>query len=241
MTERFARIPERAIRCRDLSATDWRVLACILLHADEVGRAYPGMTTIAKMAGIRRQDVPRTIRRLEQMNLIRCEPGGGPNGANLYTMLDDTAMVSAPVRTVRNAADPQGCGGGVRNAATNVSAPLRTKQTIEQTNKQTPPRKRAERYFATTVADVQFEELWRTIPKRDRDPKKPARQEFLAALMRGADPKLILAAAETYAAEEIRRGTSRRYIVKAAKWLKEERWEQYAVPDEPEPLRAGMI
>src|ERR1700730_3649895 len=102
---RFARIAGRAIRCRELSSTDWRVLACIALHADAAGRAYPGMTTIAEMTGVRRKDVPRTIRRLEQFRMLRCEPGGGPNGANVYTLILEDVEVSAMLRTVRNAAD----------------------------------------------------------------------------------------------------------------------------------------
>ena len=113
--ERFARISERAIRCRDLSAVDWRVLACIALHADVAGRAYPGMTTIAEMTGVRRQDVPRTIRRLEQFRILRCDPGAAPNGANAYTLIFDDDELSAGLRTVRNGADPQQRGQGVRH------------------------------------------------------------------------------------------------------------------------------
>src|SRR4051794_5399707 len=104
MTDRFARIPERAIGCKELWASDWRVLACIALHSRE-GKAYPGATTIAEMTGVRRQDVPRHIRRLQQFQQLRCEPGAGPHGANLYILNFDPAEPSAPVRTVRTGAD----------------------------------------------------------------------------------------------------------------------------------------
>src|ERR1700730_16584801 len=95
---RFARIAGRAIRCRELSATDWRVLACIALHADAAGRAYPGMTTIAEMTGGKRKNIPRTISRLERFHLVEREPTG-PNGTNVYTLISEYAEASSVVRT----------------------------------------------------------------------------------------------------------------------------------------------
>jgi hypothetical protein len=242
MTERFARISEHAIRCRELSGSDWRVLACISLHGDSSGRAYPGMTTLSEMTGIRRRDLPRTIRRLVQLGLLRCDTGAGPNGANLYT-LQFEPEVSAALRTVRNGADPQDCDGGVRNTAAKVSAALRTKQTIEQTIKHIRPRKRAERHFVSTPADVRFEEFWRVFPKRGEhtNPKKPARPIFLAAIDRGVDPERIIRAAGNYAEAMRRSSTPGRYIKQAQYWLKDELWDQYAEVAEPEPLRAGMV
>jgi hypothetical protein len=245
---RFARIAERAIRCRELSAADWRVLACIALHADATGRAYPGMTTIAEMTGVRRQDVPRTIRRLERFLQLRCEPGGGPNGANAYTLIFDDEVVSATVRTgvsatvrtVRNGADPQHCVRGVRNAATKVSATVRTKQTNKQTTN-TDARSRARERNQETAS--QFDTFWRVYPHRGeyRDPKKPAREKFFAAVERGVDPELMIAAAENYANSIARNGTDGKYVTQAQFWLNQESWEQYGTPQEPEPLRAGLI
>src|SRR5215212_481608 len=158
MTDRFARISERAIRCRELRATDWRVLACIALHADAEGRAFPGMTTIAEIAGVRRQDVPRSIRRLEQFQQLRCEPGAGPGGANLYILNFDPAEVSARVRTVRTGAGPHRCVRGVRTGASEVSAQVRTKQTIEQTNEHTGA--------GDAESASGFETFWRAYPSR---------------------------------------------------------------------------
>src|SRR5262245_14878514 len=96
MVERFARITERIIRCRELTATDWRVLACILLHADTSGQAYPSLSTIAEMTGLKRKNIPRTIARLERFGLLTREPNG-PNGTNIYTM--NFGQGSSSVRT----------------------------------------------------------------------------------------------------------------------------------------------
>jgi hypothetical protein len=238
-TDRFARISERAIRCRELSATDWRVLACIALHADASGRAYPSMATIAEMTGIRRKDAPRTVRRLEQLRHLRCDPGAGPGGANVYILKLDDAEVSAGLRTVRNGADsecPQDCGQGVRNGASKVSARVRTKQTIEQTNEHI-------RAGEAKTASEFFDTFWRIYPSRGghANPKKPARAKFDAAVKRGVDPELIVAAARNYASFMARSGTAGKYVKTAEVWLNKASWEQYGAPEEPEPLRAGMI
>jgi len=233
--ERFARISERAIRCRDLSAVDWRILACIALHADVAGRAYPGMTTIAEMTGVRRQDVPRTIRRLEQFRILRCDPGAAPNGANAYTLIFDDDELSAGLRTVRNGADPQQRGQGVRNGATKVSAGVRTKHTKEQTNKHICP-------DLDESADW-FETFWRYYPSRKPhdNPKKPARLKFEAAVKRGVDPNMIVRGAENFAVYAAAHISGPRFIRTAEVWLNKECWNDHQQPPEPEPLRAGMI
>ena len=241
--ERFARISERAIRCRDLSAVDWRVLASIALHADVAGRAYPGMTTIAEMTGVRRQDVPRTIRRLEQFRLLHCDPRSGPNGANSYTLVFEDDAVSATLRTVRNGADPRqhgqgvrtGADGGVRSAATKVSAPVRTKHTKEQTNEHI--------CAGLDESSDWFETFWRYYPSRKPhdNPKKPARLKFEAAVKRGVDPTMIVRGAENFAVYAAAHISGPRFIRTAEVWLNKECWNDHQQPPEPEPLRAGMI
>src|SRR5258708_32141629 len=113
MTDRFARVAPRVAAMYDSSGCDLRVYIAIAAHANTDGLAWPGMTSIAATTGIRRQDVPRTIRRLERFRLLRCEPGGGPNGANDYTVIFDDEGGSARLRTVRNCAEAQGFDGGV--------------------------------------------------------------------------------------------------------------------------------
>jgi hypothetical protein len=106
MTDRFARVAPCVAAMNDLSGCDLRVYIAIAAHANSDGLAWPGMTTIAATTGIRRQDVPRTICRLERFRLLRCDPGGGPNGANAYTVIFDDEGVSATLRQ----RCPQGCG-----------------------------------------------------------------------------------------------------------------------------------
>jgi hypothetical protein len=241
MTEtsaRFARISERAIRCRELSASDWRVLACISLHADPSGRAFPSMATIAEMTGLKRKNVPRTIVRLERFGLLGRDPIG-PNGTNVYT-LTIGGEVSSVVRTgVLNGEDrgcPQPGGQGVLNGETKVSSAVRTKQTIEQTNEHI-------RADDEETASEFFNTFWRVYPSRgaQANPKKPAREKFEAAVKRGTDPELLIRAAANYAEAMRRSGTAGRFIKTAEVWLTKASWEQYGAPDEPEQLHAGMI
>src|ERR1700733_1989067 len=107
MAYRFARLPVRAASMRDLSACDFRVLISIAAHADADGRAYPSMATVAKMTGIRRQDVPRSVKRLEQAGLLRRDARSDASAANVYTVVLDVAQVSATLLTdgVRDNAD----------------------------------------------------------------------------------------------------------------------------------------
>src|SRR2546423_8813251 len=139
---RFARITERAIRCREMSASDWRVYTCIALHADASGRAWPSMKAIAEMTGVRVQDVSRTIRRLMRLVGLQCERGGGRGRRNVYVI----QLGDRKPENDRNGADVK-AGENVRNDADEKepkhpqprdkpSAPVRRryKQTKEQTN-----------------------------------------------------------------------------------------------------------
>jgi predicted transcriptional regulator len=250
MTERYARIPERALSCRELSATDWRVFFCIALHADSLGRAYPGMTLIAKMVGIRRGDVPRAILHLEQVGILRRERRqhrtGGPD-SNLYVLCPDE--VSAPMRTgVRND-DDSGCphdrGQGVRKFARNGVRSVADQTDSEQTIEQTLARSGRSGGRETDIQDSangNFETFWRVYPHRGGhpDPKKPARLKFEAAVKRGTDPAHIIRGAENYRAAVEANSTDARYVAQAQTWLSQERWNDYQETPQPPRLRVGM-
>src|SRR5262249_56666972 len=139
-------------------------------------RAYPGMTTIAEMTGLKRKNVPRVIRRLERFGLLRHQPGG-PNGTNLYVL--NLCAVSSTVRTgVLNGEDrgcPQPRGQGVLNGEPKVSSPVRTKHNKEQNNEHTGAGKEGQEEW--------FERFLRVYPDRGdhTNPEKPAREKFVLA------------------------------------------------------------
>jgi len=203
------------------------------------------MATIAKMVGIRREDVPRPIRRLEQLRLLRREPGS-PTSSNIYIIALDDEPESAEARTgVRDSADRvSAIRGGL------VSAPLRTKQPIEQQMVDTHanrPAARSRSHACSCPAEAQnsanddFERFWRVYPHRGAhpDPKKPARVKFEAAVKRGIDPAAIIAGAERYRAHVEQQGTEPGFRPQAQTWLNQERWAELHEPQLPR-LRAGM-
>jgi DNA-binding MarR family transcriptional regulator len=70
MTSRFGLISASALG-RGLSQNDWSVLVVICVHADRERKAFPSMATIAAEAHIGRQNVPRSLAKLEALDLIR--------------------------------------------------------------------------------------------------------------------------------------------------------------------------
>ena len=240
MSLRFARIPEQAIRCRDLSAADWRVLACISLHADGLGQAFPSMATISRMTGVDRKHIPRAIGRLEREGLLLRKPSG-PNGTNVYTLTMLAAEIaSGPGAGVPNPGDrecPQPRGQGVPNSGSKVSPTLGTKHTKEQTNEQ--------RGTGDDGADQWFERFWAAYPDRGdkTNPRRPAFDKFKAALKRGVDPAAIIRGAENYRrVMERHRGDDRQYVKQAVGWLTSELWEQYQASANPaRPKFGGMV
>jgi hypothetical protein len=244
MGDRFARVPARAVGFRKLSASDWRVLACIALHADGSGRAYPSMATIAALTGISRGDVPRAIRRLERLGLLSRKSRGGNSGVNVYTVIFNIREVSAPTPTgVSDLADRvsasalTGCQQ-IHTAGVSTNAALTDQE-------QTKEQKRARR--ASRARDLEgastFESFWQAYPSRHphTNPRTPAREKFEAAVKRGVDPAVIVHGAENYRAFVERAGTEPRYVAQALTWLRQERWNDHQQPPEPPRLRTGMV
>ena len=75
----FSRVPAKAVRAK-LRQTDWAVIHAIGLHADKDGRAFPSMARIAEIVGIQRNNIPRSIGRLEERGLLRRKRLPKPNG-----------------------------------------------------------------------------------------------------------------------------------------------------------------
>jgi hypothetical protein len=242
---RFARIPASAIGCRELSATDWRVLACLALHADADGRAYPGMSRIAAMTGIQRKNVPRTLRRLVRLGMLRCDPGG-PGGSNVYMLVFDHSGAFSPLRIEdvlnieHRVSSP--VSQSVLAGEPEVSSSLRTKHPKEQTKEHTRAQRALRVHLGQHGANL-FETFWRVYPSRGShsNPKKPAREKFEAATRRGVNPTIIIRGAENYRTLIERGETNPRFVAQAVTWLNQERWNDYQEAPEPPRLAVGMI
>lgn len=68
-------------------------------------------------------------------------------------------------------------------------------------------------------------QFWKAYPQRaGANPKKPARDKFVALVKRGVDPAEIIAGARAYASDpETKIGTG--YVATAVVWLNQERWK----------------
>lgn len=81
----------------------------------------------------------------------------------------------------------------------------------------------------------EFWEFWKAYPKRDgANPRRPAEKQFKAALKAGATPEEIIAGARACAARD-RDKIGTPYIPQAVKWLRDQRWRDYAAA----PAAAG--
>lgn len=70
------------------------------------------------------------------------------------------------------------------------------------------------------------EGFWPAYPSRgdSANPKKPAREKFIAACKRGEDPAQIIAGAQAYAGNPTTK-TGTPYVATAVVWLNQERWK----------------
>src|SRR5262249_23945947 len=100
---RYARIPARAARA-NLSQTDWKVLHAIGLHADKDARAFPSMARIAQIAEIKRNNVPRAIKRIVEAGLMRRQRTPRPTGGWQATHY---RLIFEPIGDVISADDTQ--------------------------------------------------------------------------------------------------------------------------------------
>jgi len=102
MTKRFAKITEPQIRAqRRLNKDAIRVFEAVALHADSEGSAFPGMATLASIAGIERKNIPRELKRLETEGFLRRLEGPPGRLTNTYLINPDPERsVTSPERTL---------------------------------------------------------------------------------------------------------------------------------------------
>lgn len=83
---------------------------------------------------------------------------------------------------------------------------------------------------ATRPGADDFEEFWKSFPRRDGpNPRKPAEQKFCALVKTGVDPGVMIAGAKKLAADEGARGNvGTRFIPQAVTWLNQQRWADHA-------------
>jgi hypothetical protein len=220
MIAHFAKVPPRAARDPRLRAADHRMLIAISSHANGEGRAYPSYACIASETGIARDNVPRSITRLEEFGYLRRQRnkrGPGIWDRSSYEIIFQDSTTA-----------PSGNGSVPLNGALDDSA--------------TP----ASSMNGHDTPTDHLEIFWRAYPTRapHPNPKKPAAQKFVAALKRGIDPAVIIAGAQRYADYVAREHRDPRYVKQAVTWLSQEEWTEAYKPaanTRPSRARVGAI
>jgi hypothetical protein len=101
-----------------ISGRSLAVLAAIAHHADGEGKAYPAMSTIATLAGIKRPNVPPAVAQLIAAGVLQKEIRTDERGhrSNLYTIIYKPVVLPhkrTPVTRGGNRVLPLGGTGGV--------------------------------------------------------------------------------------------------------------------------------
>ena len=231
---RFSIVPARAVEDRRLSAAAFRVLAALGTFSDKEGWCWPSMVTLAEILDTSRQAPQRQIRKLCKLGYIeisRQHRGDGGNTSNRYRLLFDRALFQKQTEIEGGQHDVAGGGntalqGGQHGVAGHATSEVATIL-------KNAPNEPSIRTKAT--AKDKFKEFWRKFPKRTphSNPKKPAEQEFMAAVKRGVSVEDIMRGCESYAAYVAREGGKPRFIAQAQTWLHQERWTEDHEPLEP--------
>lgn len=210
MIDRFAKVPPRAACDPRLRAADHRVLIAICSHANAGGRAYPSYACIASETGIARDNVPRSITRLEEFGYLqrqRHKRGPGLWDRSSYEIIFEDSKAA-----------PSGNGG--------VDLPATPVPSINGHD--------------VSAEHFEFFWLAYPSRDPHPNPKKPAAQKFAAALKRGIDPAVIIAGAQRYADYIARENKDPRYVKQAMTWLNQELWNEAYKPAKVRPSRARV-
>ncbi len=72
-----------------------------------------------------------------------------------------------------------------------------------------------------------FDAFWKAYPPRRPNPRVLAEAAFAAAVRNGADPEALVRAADAYHAEVRKQGIGQEFVVHAATFLRQRRYEDY--------------
>jgi hypothetical protein len=230
-----------------LTASAKAVAVCVALHLNiETGRCDPSNEDLATGTGMSERNVRRMLRELEQSGWMKVEVRGHhqynsfelrvPVGEDRPTDVhpEDRPTVGRP-----DGVRPDNAGSltGQRRSSDRTTVGRQTSEsTSEDTSEEgeSPPRD-----LGDEVSGADFEEFYRTYPKREARAK--ALKAYQGALKKGATPEMLLEGATratgAYQHDIDRRGreTAYQFVPQPASWLNAERWA-----DAPPPAPTGV-
>lgn len=191
------------------------VLLVIADHADDQGgNAWPSISTIARKASVSDRQAQRLVQSLVKSGLVVVEGQAGgtremrdDRRPNRYTLTIDGVTPMSPGGVVR---------GDIGDA--HGVTPMSPKPSLEPSNS----------YLS--VPD-RFDEFWQVYPNRKA--RGAAARAWKAAIKK-ADPDVIIAAAEAYAADPKR---DPQFTAHGSTWLNAERWlDEVEAPKQSGPV-----
>ncbi len=173
-----------------LGGTELLLLLAIADFADETGRAWPSVATLAKKIRMSERNARYLLKKIAATGELVVEHGKGPRGCNLFrvqTLQGANLAGLQPVATV-------GGNGWPRGAAI-AFAPepsVNHQGTVNSSAKNTEQAKNGE--------PLGFSECWDTYPRREGGNSRPdALKAYKGRLKTGVPPEDLLAAVKRYA------------------------------------------
>jgi hypothetical protein len=252
-----------ADRPKMVSPGELLILLGIADHCDELGRAYPAVTTLARKSLMTRRSAQKAIRRMEAVGILttdqgtggRFDPRGvGPRGRSLYAFTDPqhwpqdrggaipASHGTPPPQTAIPASHgtPPPASHGTPPPASHGTPKPSLEPLIE---KQTQIE--ADAAGAAMRSGILFQAFWAAYPRRaGPEARRQAESAWGAEIDGGTSPETLASAARAYAEECNREKIAPRYVKQAAGWIKSGGFEDYSTltlplgePIDPKELR----
>jgi hypothetical protein len=190
---------------------DLLMLLAIADFADDDGKAYPAVATLAKKCRMKPRNAQYIIRALEASGELAILGNQGPHGANLYRIKFESLGVQILAGVQEFAGVQERAPGG---------ANLRTK----------PLQERAPKPSLTvsepSTGDDGFPEFWKAYPRKVG--KESARKAWRKVKPSAAVQAIILQAIATQKRTEQWQKNAGQYIPHPSTWLNDRRWEDEA-------------
>ena len=190
------------------------VMLALADFADDRGRCWPSIATIAKRARMTARSAQRILRKLESEGAVKISTGTGRAGCNEYVLTPDARVTPDTVSPLTPVSHPPDA---------RVTPPLTPASPEPSLNHHEP----SEIYTPaqlTLVAPPQkppdlFSEFWDRYPRKAS--KAEAHKAYARAMKKIAHDDLMFALSERLPALEMK---EQKFIPHASTWLNQERW-----------------
>lgn len=172
------------------SGTHLLMLLAIADFADDDGRAYPAVASLAKKCRMKPRNVQTILATLRNSGELVIRLGEGPKGTNLYRIPPLQGI--APLQ---DSAPLQGIARGGAKACANPLQGIAPKPSVNHQEPSTRAQNRA------GEGDAAFAECWQSYPKREGgNSKTEALKAYRARIKAGVPPEDLLSGVKRYAA-----------------------------------------